>query len=362
MKSVLFNDLICFRQRSGVGGYACELRKALLNLNSDIKIRPLSTSFMRPPQAKAVTSAVKHSNERIKRLLRHVGDLALGAGSRLGNWGLWHEPDLLAPPVKQPLVVTVHDLSLLRYPDWHPLSRVKRFEKNIKRILRDTSHFIAVSEFTKKEMNTLMGVTESKITVIHEAPRTTLTKNPTPSIEGSYFLYVGNLEPRKNLIALISAFEKFSKEERVRCPMVWAGAWGWKAEPLREKWEQSPARDEIHLKGYVTDEALSELTQNAMALIYPSSYEGFGLPPLEAMALGTPVIASNVASLPEVLGDAYFKVSPTDDWAMYETLRKVKEDSELRNQYRALGLKQAALYDWARAAKETVAVYEKVLS
>ncbi len=362
MKSVLFNDLICFRQRSGVGGYAFELRQALLKLESPpFKIKTLSNSFLFPPKAKAVSSAAKQTNERGKRILRDLGDWALGIGSRLGTWGLWHEPDLLAPPVKQKLVVTVHDLSLLRYPDWHPLSRVKRFEKNIKRVLRDTTHFIAVSEFTKKEMMTLMGIPDSKITVIHEAPRTSLRADQSKAKEQSYFLYVGNLEPRKNLITLISAFEKFSKEERLLCPMVWVGAWGWKADALREKWEQSPARDQIHIRGYLSDEELSILTQNATALIYPSSYEGFGLPPLEAMALGTPVIASNVSSMPEILGEAYLKFSPQDEETIYEAMVQIKEHREIREQYRELGFKQLKKYDWARAAKETMEVYGSVI-
>jgi glycosyltransferase involved in cell wall biosynthesis len=175
-----------------------------------------------------------------------------------------------------------------------------------------------------------------------------------------YILFVGVIEPRKNLQGLIEAFELIKQHHKLPHKLVVVGRKGWLSEGIYEKFESSPVRDDIIFPGFIADEELPTLYSAAAALAMPSFYEGFGLPLLEAMACGTPVVSSNAASLPEVVGDAGPKVDPNDVEALAESLAQVLTDESLRAANRARGLERAAQFTWRAAAKRLLDVYERV--
>jgi glycosyltransferase involved in cell wall biosynthesis len=176
-----------------------------------------------------------------------------------------------------------------------------------------------------------------------------------------YLLYVGTIEPRKNLLTLIHAYDELLRET-TRCPqLVLCGGRGWLYDEVFKLVEDLKLQDQIRFTGYVDDADLPALYSAAEAFIYPSFYEGFGLPPLEAMACGAPVITSDVSSLPEVVGKAGLTHAPKDTRALTEAMAKLLEDETAREHFRREGLKQAAKFSWERAARETQSIYNEVL-
>jgi alpha-1,3-rhamnosyl/mannosyltransferase len=258
-----------------------------------------------------------------------------------------------------PTVTTIHDLSVLRFPQWHPADRVKWYEAGLGRALSQTSRFIAVSEFTKCEMIELLGVSGERISVIHNAPRAVFTPAEPQEylpllrrlgVRQPFFLFVGTLEPRKNLDTLLTAFARVPLPARKDYQLVAAGGIGWgdalEASDVR-------ARDSnLVLTGYVADEELRLLYSACHAFVWPSLYEGFGLPPLECMACGRPVITSDAASLPEVVGDAALTVDPRDADALSAAIARLMEDVELVERLSQAGPARAARFTWPRSAAE----------
>jgi len=179
---------------------------------------------------------------------------------------------------------------------------------------------------------------------------------------GDYLLFVGNIEPRKNLVALIDAYGRMRRVIPRAPRLAIAGGAGWKNQAIHEAARTSPFAADIRFLGHVPDADLPLLVNGAVAFVYPSLYEGFGLPPLEAMACGTPVITSNRSSLPEVVGDAALVVDPDDRAALTDAMARVVSDATLREDLRAGGLARARRYTWDETARRTVAVYEEGVS
>jgi len=230
--------------------------------------------------------------------------------------------------------------------------------------VRRAARVIAISAFTKQDLVTRYGLAEEKISVIHlaagpafhvlgDAARQRLPEG----VSEPYVLAVGNLEPRKNLARLIEAFAAIAFEPGVTAKLVLVGKSKGQEAPLARLVEQHGLRERVVFTGFVEEDQLVLLYNRAALFIYPSLYEGFGLPPLEAMACGCPVVASNVTAIPEVLGDAALLVDPTSVHAMAEAMRAVLRRDELARDLRGRGLRQAALYSWARVAERTREVY-----
>ena len=270
---------------------------------------------------------------------------------------------------KCPIIITVHDVAYLRLPNLLNISR-KIYKKNILQIsIKKADIIIADSYATKKDIIEYFGTREGKIRVIHlgvesrfrpinnvEAFR--LRNNLPPKI----ILNVGTLEPRKNVVSLIKAFKKLREKGFKDYKLVIAGEKGWLYEEIFREVGRSDLKQEILFLGVVRDEDLPMLYNCADLFVYPTLYEGFGLPPLEAMACGIPVIASNTSSLPEVIGDAGIMVDPTDIASLCENIYKVLKDKKLRYRMGSMGLERSKLFSWDKTVKEILEIYDELLS
>lgn len=285
---------------------------------------------------------------------------------------LYHEPNFLPQPFAGPTVLTVHDLSCFDHPEAHPAERVRIMERDLPGALQRADHIIVVSEATGRELCRRFGLPPERLSVTPLAAdgrfRPMAVQESAPQLAelglapGGYVLAVGTLEPRKNLPTLFAAYAALPAALRRRFPLVVAGMQGWHCEALLQSAQQLLARGELRLLGYVADALIPALYAGAAAFVYPSRYEGFGLPPLEAMACGVPVIAANRTSLPEVVGDAGILLDPDDVDAFRANLQRLLEDETEARQLAARGLERAASFSWARCARQTRAVYEQVVA
>jgi glycosyltransferase involved in cell wall biosynthesis len=269
-------------------------------------------------------------------------------------------------------VVTVFDLTFSLLPQYHPRTRLIVFKNSFAHSLKIADKIIAISQHTKQDLISLMQVPAEKIEVTPLAasemfkPIFAQGAVRTLSRYGityrDYFLYVGNIEPRKNLIRLLKAFEIFCSSHTGKTLLVLVGRPGWLNQDLYRAWENSAWKQNIRWLGYVPEADLPALYSGAIAMAYPSLYEGFGLPPLEAMACGTPVLTSNSSSLPEVTGDAAILVNPIEVEEIAGALMRIAHDSSLQEELRQKGLKRAKLFSWEETARRTLGVYETLLN
>ncbi len=269
-------------------------------------------------------------------------------------------------------VVTVHDLSFLRYPEF--FSARKNFwhrALGIKRTLLEADKIIAVSENTKNDIVELVGITPDKIKVIYSGNNAVkgevdpfLVKEflERHKLSGRLILYLGTIEPRKNISGLISAYNNLrSKNESLAdVKLVLAGASGWKNKKIYREWKQSPFKDDIIFLGYISQKDKDILYSASIVFVYPSFYEGFGFPPLEAMTYGLPVICSNVSSLPEVVGDAALTINPHLSAEISDALELILTNDALRQSYISKGYARAGRFTWDKAAAEYLTVFKEL--
>jgi glycosyltransferase involved in cell wall biosynthesis len=269
-----------------------------------------------------------------------------------------------------PTVVTIHDLSLLAQASTHEARNVERGRRRLPIMARRATMIIAPSEWTRREIITHLGIRAERIRVIPEAARECFRPRDEAEsrsvldkhgIRRPYLLYVGTIEPRKNLITLLRAYEDLLRASRHRPQLVLCGGRGWLDDEVFRLVEELRLQEMVRFTGYVDDGELPALYSAAEVFVYPSLYEGFGLPPLEAMACGAPVVTSNASSLPEVVGTAGLTVPPRDAAALTQALLKLMDDERLREQFRRAGFEQATRFSWERAANETQAVYDEVV-
>jgi glycosyltransferase involved in cell wall biosynthesis len=268
---------------------------------------------------------------------------------------------------RQPSVVTVHDLAFLRYPDRFKASRQRYLATLARLSVRRAAHVVAVSEWTRREVIALLDVPPRKVTTIPNGRDERLGPLPPKQIAAfrrahdlpeRFVLFVGTLEPRKNLPALLRAYA--AVRPSLGIPLVVVGGKGWLYDPIFAVVEELGLRDDVRFAGFVPQEDLASWYNAATVLVYPSLYEGFGFPPLEAMQCGTPVITSNTTSLPEVVAKAALTVDPADETALSEALQAIVHDAALRADLRERGLEQARMFSWDRAAQQTRAVLHSV--
>ncbi|HZU05831.1 MAG TPA: glycosyltransferase family 1 protein [Chloroflexota bacterium] len=278
---------------------------------------------------------------------------------------LLHGPDFVVPLRRRcPAVVTVHDLAFLRYPEILT-AESRRYYLQVERVVASVERVIVDSQHTAADAQALLGVPAARLRVVYLAPTLAPVTDAGRvaavraryALEGPFLLYVGTLEPRKNLATLLRAFARLGPSTPAR--LVLAGPRGWLDEPIIAAAARLGER--VRLLGPVPAADLATLYAAATAFVFPSLYEGFGLPPLEAMAAGTPVVAARASCLPEVLGEAALFVPPEDEAALAEALRAVLEDPALRADLRRRGLARAAQFSWERTAAATLAVYREVL-
>ncbi len=300
--------------------------------------------------------------------------LADWAGMTMDRWlphsDIFHATEHLLPPLKNvKTVFTLHDLIFQLYPEYHlPLNR-RFLQTAMPRFLRRADAIIAVSQCTKQDAIRFYHVPPSKITVIPEGVNPALRPEMDPDRRaavraryappGPFLLFVGTVEPRKNIPTLVDAVRLLQERGHPHHLLI-AGRTGWLYQGIFDHVERSGIKDAVHFLDYVPDADLPALFAACDAFVFPSLYEGFGLPPLEAMACGAPVICSNTSSLPEVVGDAALLVNPRDVGALAAAIERVITDAALRAEMHARGLANAARFSWEQAARETIAVYERV--
>lgn len=268
-----------------------------------------------------------------------------------------------------PAVVTVHDLTVVLYPETHRLkvrwSQLPFLDRSLARARR----IVAVSEATARDLRFHFPDSATRIRVVPEGVDPVFrpaTEDAVAEIReglgapGGYLLYVGTLEPRKNVETLLDAWERLHEAREDVPPLLLAGGGGWRSRGLRRRLAGLEPHGLRHL-GRVEPERLVRLFQGASAFVYPSLYEGFGLPPLEAMACGVPVVASTASSLPEVVGDAGLLVPARDSHALATEVGRVLDDPDLARDLGARGRERAARFTWERAAAQMATVFEEAL-
>lgn len=375
---VAFNGSQLLGPLTGLGQYSLQLARAMAAL-AEAEFRFFYLSHWSPDIAPRQVTGLSTLKAFIKRwvprpyeLTRAIQQRAFTQGVRTFQPDLYHEPNFLPYRFDGPTIVTIHDLSWIRYPQSQPPERVRILNKLVPKAAAMAAQIIVDSAFVRDEIVGHYGIPPQRITVIplaprdvfvpREADRSAATLGRLQLEDRSYFLCVGTLEPRKNLQLALRAHALLPAAVRRRCPLVITGARGWQLTALEGMMAEPTARGEIVVPGFVDDQSLADLYSGAVALLYPSRYEGFGLPPIEAMACGTPVILSDAASLPEVGGSAAVYHSPDDVEAWAATLHRMLEDEEFRQERAQAALLQAARFSWRLAAQQTLATYRKVLS
>ncbi len=359
--------LVSYRH-AGIGRYTLRLANALARADRENTYYILQHRRQRDPLINAPNVRRVHMFTPTHHPLEQW---LLALELRKVHLDVLHSPDFIPPLHAGWLrrVITVHDLAFLRYP-YLLTKTAARYYGQIDRAVRVADHIIAVSQSTRNDLIKLLGVPESQISVIYEAADSIfqpLSREESARViheryhlSPDYILFVGTIEPRKNLNTLLLAYHGLRNRYHLDVPLIIAGEEGWLSDEVYSLIDELDLSETCHFLGHITNEDLLYLYNAARLLAHPALYEGFGLTPLEAMACGTPVVVSNVSSLPEVVGDAALLVDPTDVEAWTIALQRLLTDDVLWQELHRKGLRRARQFSWERAARETLAVYTRV--
>lgn len=362
MKVTLVVDALTPRL-SGIGRYTWELSERLPGAAGIKRVEFFANGHFVETPRDLLSARKRPGQKRLPRWLTRRLTL-----NRLRNT-LVHGPNYFLPPEADSGIITVHDLSVFRYPETHPVERVRSFESNFDRSLRRARHVITDTETVRREIIEELGVRPSDITAISLGvglefrPRTPDELRPDLTQlglqAGGYGLCVSTLEPRKKIPELLRAWSGLPQAVRDSTPLVLAGGKGWLNEALHTQIAEAVAEGWLKHLGFVPQSSLPALYAGAALFVYPSVYEGFGLPPIEAMACGVPTIVANRSCLPEVCGDAASYIDPNHTSTFTAALAAALADAKWREQACRKGIERAASFTWKRCAAQTAAVYEK---
>jgi glycosyltransferase involved in cell wall biosynthesis len=364
---------------TGIGQYVRALSEELIN------VEELDLSFFYgvgwekvireqalPPTADSLKLFVRKNIPYSYELRRWAQQKTFKSGIKKFKPNLYHEPAFLTYRFEGPTVLSVHDLSWIRYSHAHPKERVRAMHKFFVPSLSRADLIITDTHFVKQELIDVFGVEASKIHPIHLAAEELFrprldeeTKSILDSrglLHGQYWLSVGTLEPRKNLKLLFEAFMQLSVKDRKRCPLVVMGMNGWGNESWQSQLQSMIDSGEVIYTGYLPRHEQAVIVSGAKALIYPSLYEGFGLPLVEAMQSGVPVIAANASCLPEVVGAAGLLVNPHDSDFLKEKLCELLDDKDILVKLTSKSLQRSADFSWRKCAQQTLDVYKIALN
>jgi glycosyltransferase involved in cell wall biosynthesis len=356
MRVLITAEIFRHRTVTGVEQYASQLIRAL-GRHSDVEL----TLLCEQPQHAA--PFCPPAQVRIYRPPLRPRDIcyAFFPPRDLAQFDIIHCPTVLAPFYGRPgprIIMSCHDLSPLIEPSWHPWPVRFYFRYLLPVRLRRVDQVIASSHSTRKDLLRLYRVPADRVTTVHLGPHP--GSFPETGAKENYLLSVGTLEPRKNLKRVIEAFIHLRQQRGdIVDRLLVVGAKGWYYDDLFEMIQGHT--DSIQFLGYVSNNELHRLYRRAKGLIYPSLYEGFGLPVLEALASGCPVVTSDRSSLPEIGGDAVLRVNPEDVLQIAAAMEKLLTDAHLRQALAESGLAKASQFSWERCALETIAVYKKTL-
>ena len=383
---ILLNGAPMLGRLTGIGQYGLYLLKALISLSDEAGLEAIGVFDGREvlaPQdflSRLAGQADSGRNQRLKSVVRRIWPSCRDWADRMRRfhleretrdvpWNLFHEPNFVSPQFTLPLVTTVHDMSYLRYPQFLPKDRLAWLRRKMGQTLARSRVILTDSHFTRRELLELCPAVDSQRVVVTQlgvdsdyfnsplhAARLDEVRRRLRLPE-RFVLYLGTLEPRKNLQGLIRAYRLLPIELQKAYPLVLAGMPGWNQAYFRHELAELRQRKVLHEVGYVNQHDVPVILRAASVFCFPSFYEGFGLPPLEAAACGTPVVASRAASLPEVLGEAAVYVDPHSPQAIADGLERVLGSESLRQWLRLAGPVRAALFRWDDCARRTVQAY-----
>ena len=362
--------------RSGVGNYVLHLTQNLKLVDPDSDYYFLAFKKNLPllgtlegPQNPLLT-VFSHENHPLGDFWEHF---ILPIRLVKKKIDIFHGPASLIPFRKDhyKTVVTIHDLVAFLFPETIPLKYGAYMRYLLRHAVKKADRIISVSQHTQEDLIKILKVPKEKIVVIHEAPAPifqphdpeavrTLLKNRY-GLQKKYIYHLGNIEPRKNLIKLLEAFTLVCREVGTEYQLVVSGQKGWLIRSLSRFLKNYPMRDHLFFTGYVPHEDLPFFMNGAELFVFPSLYEGFGLPVLEAMRCGTPVISSNQSSIPEIMGGAGVLVDPTDVQELADRIIWLLRNKEERERLSRLGQAQAAGFSWTKVAEKTQQVYRSVI-
>lgn len=372
-----FNATSLLSPLTGIGQYSRQLALGLKQ-RSDIDVsffygaawqKEVRNEAM--PGAATVLPWIRKHVPLSYTLRRLIQEQRFAAGARGQQFDVYHEPNILPLPFDGPSVVTIHDLSWIRYPEMHPMERVRAMNKYFEPGLRRATVLLTDSEFVKDEVVETFGIDPHRIQTIplgvEKLFRPRSAQEIRPLLEnnrltyGKYLLAVGTLEPRKNLSLALQAYARLPEHVRKHYPLVLVGMKGWLTSSLEIQLAPMLQSGEVKQLGYLTRQELAHVISGATSLVYPSVYEGFGLPPLEAMASGVPVIASNVSSIPEVVGDTGILIDTSDVAAATDAMRLLIDDSDLRDNLASRALERSKNFTWERCIDRTIQSYYRAI-
>lgn len=365
-------------QTAGIGRYTREMVKELGSLTTNLDIPEYRLFVADAGRCPTPTDLAPNFSWHPTRLTeRWLGRLwyrlrlPLPIERWTGPLDLFHAPDFVLRPVKPgtPTLLTVHDLSFVREPDSVMPGMSHHLNKWVRRSVAQADHVIAVSKATAHDLIELYQTPPEKISVLYHGVTPEFEPNTDPTAPTAirqkynlgpqpFILSVGTIQPRKNYQRLIQAFAQVESEAR----LVIAGGPGWQADEIFNEVTRLDLTDRVQFLGFVPDTDLPPLYQAATLFVYPSLYEGFGIPALEAMACGTPVVAANRSALPEVVGAAGLLVDPFDPTDMAQAMTQILYDEGLHQTLAEAGQLQAAKFSWPKMAAELFDLYQKLLT
>lgn len=366
---IALDGLPLSRELTGIGYYTLELGRYLAQNNSSDHVSIPSARAFVP----AVTSTPAPSNLKLLRptvnpVIRFWWKFGLSKFLSKDGVEVFHGTNFELPSKQTcATVLTIHDLSTLLYPETHERRNVLRAQRSLLLTAQTASMIICPTEAVRQEIHKHLMIPLEKIVAVHEAARACFSPASNRDIArvkqrfspgDEFLLYVGTIEPRKNLLSLVLAFEQLASiHPNLR--LVIAGQKGWMVEELFGYAKHSPVSNRIIFTGYISDVELRALYSSCTLFVYPSIYEGFGLPPLEAMSCGAPVVASDIPSIAEVLGSTARLVKPDDFEALKGSLGELLNDGSLRERLSSAGRARAGEFSWADTAVKVREVYEQ---
>jgi O-antigen biosynthesis alpha-1,3-rhamnosyltransferase len=383
---VIVNRFSTLGQKTGIGHYTAELLRCLTaQAPAEIACFPSGLAWRlghwwgkaRPALSRGENDATAQAaswwiawKKKVLQAVRTMGQAylarQLNKELRREHFDLYHEPNTIPLPGQQATITTVHDLSVLLHPEWHPLGRVAFFEKRFLPSLPHSRHFITVSDFTRRQMINVLGVPGERVTRVYNGIRPDLRPLPEDAIKpvlnrlglpASYLLHVGTIEPRKNLLRLLQAYTSLPGSLREKCPLLLVGGWGWSSRETATYFHDEARHNGVLHLGYAGNDDLPALYNGARALVCPSLYEGFGLPPLEMLACGGAVLASTADAVAEIVGGRAHLIDPLDGDGWRSAMARLIADDEWRAELRRGAVATAAPFTWDRCAAETLALY-----
>lgn len=381
---VVMNGLAALKPKTGVGHYVAQLYQHMVQAAPDehITLYPPDGIARLIRRAQSVEKAVPKSSpagvttprQRVmqsgltlaKHSARIAANIHFARGCQTQGVQLYHEPNFVPFSCDLPTIITIHDLSVLLHPEWHPEDRVRHHERHLGPAVSRARQIIVVSEQVRQEVLAAFGLPPQRVTAIHNGVAETfypmddtqLTAERTRlGLPDQFFLCIGTIEPRKNIQTVLEAYVALPEVIRKRVPLILAGPWGWKSSREREYFLHTAQPAGARHLGYVHDADLPVLYNAATALMYPSFYEGFGLPPAEMLACGGQVVYSrNARAVVEIMRGHGIALPAEDVAAWHDTLRDLANAPRRRHP-----VSTAPTYRWQQAAEQTLAVYRQVL-